>query len=221
MQRVPEPELMNGWEQACAYADADFSEPHDYFIRLFHQTFGNIKQDAIVLDLGCGPADISRRFAQAYPDCYIHGVDAAPNMLALGHAANLQAGLIGRIELIHQHLPCASLPNESYDVIICNSLLHHLSDPSVLWRSLFQFGHTGTAVFIMDLLRPASTEQAKRLVECYADNEPDVLRADFYASLCAAFTENEVHDQLAQASLTQLQIRKVSDRHLIIYGYLT
>ncbi len=34
MKRIPEPELMDGAEQASAYAEADFSEPHDHFMIL-------------------------------------------------------------------------------------------------------------------------------------------------------------------------------------------
>lgn len=220
MKRVPEPELMNEWEQARAYACADFSEPHDHFISLFREVIPGLPQDVAVLDLGCGPADISRRFARAFPDCYIHGVDGAPNMLQLGRDANMAEGLADRIEMIQRHLPCAALPKDSYDVIISNSLLHHLPDPGVLWQSVLQFGRAGTAVFIMDLKRPESKEQAQGYVERYAANEPEVLRNDFYASLCAAFTETEIEMQLSQRNLTQLHVRVVSDRHLIIYGYL-
>ena len=34
MQRVPEPELMSDEDQAMAYANADFEEPHNHFISL-------------------------------------------------------------------------------------------------------------------------------------------------------------------------------------------
>lgn len=220
MQRIPEPELMNELQQARAYARADFSEPHDHFISLFREAFAAIPPNAVVLDLGCGPADISRRFARAFPEGVIHGVDGAANMLALGNEANGEAGLTDRIELIQKYLPCTSLPYDSYDIIISNSLLHHLADPDVLWQSILQFGRAGTAVFVMDLLRPPSKQLVQHYVERYAGNEPAVLREDFYASLCAAYTEEEINMQLDKAGMSQLQTRVVSDRHLIVYGYL-
>lgn len=37
MQRIPEPDLMDDDAQARAYAEADFSEPHENFIALFKQ----------------------------------------------------------------------------------------------------------------------------------------------------------------------------------------
>ncbi|MEM9137608.1 MAG: hypothetical protein AAGB01_09715, partial [Cyanobacteria bacterium P01_F01_bin.42] len=32
MERIAEPDLMDGWEQAIAYAQADFEVPHSAFI---------------------------------------------------------------------------------------------------------------------------------------------------------------------------------------------
>ena len=221
MERIPEPELMNEAAQAQAYAQADFSEAHDRFVSLFTAKFPQLQLTGTVLDLGCGPADISRRFARAYPACHIHGIDGAAAMLALGRAANAQAQLAQRIELFEFRLPCLALPLPQYDTVISNSLLHHLHDPMVLWRSLRQFARPGAPVFIMDLLRPATRRLARDIVTTYAENEPVVLREDFLASLYAAFTPGEIRAQLSRLDLTGLQLEVVSDRHLIIFGYLS
>ena len=220
MERIPEPELMNETAQAQAYAQADFSEAHDRFVSLFGEKFPALQVAGTVLDLGCGPADVSRRFVRVYPQCHIHGIDGAAAMLALGRTANAQAQLAQRIELFELRLPCSTLPLPQYDTVISNSLLHHLHDPLVLWRSLRQFARPGAAVFVMDLLRPATHQLAQDLVATYAANEPAVLRADFLASLCAAFTPDEIRAQLASLDLAGFQLEVVSDRHLIIYGYL-
>ena len=220
MERIPEPELMNDAAQALAYAEADFSEPHTQFVTLFAEKFPSLQVTGTVLDLGCGPADVSRRFARANPVCHLHGIDGAANMLALGREANVQAHLAHRIDLYEQSLPCETLPLPQYEVVISNSLLHHLHDPQVLWRSLRQFAAPGAAVFIMDLRRPATAQMAQALVTTYAQNEPAVLREDFRASLCAAFTPQEIESQLAAAQLNNLQVEIVSDRHLIVFGYM-
>jgi SAM-dependent methyltransferase len=81
MQRVPEPELMREDLQAKAYAEADFEEPHSNFIKLFQQNFPRVNIKGFVLDLGCGPGDISIRFARAFPKCAVHGVDGSEAML--------------------------------------------------------------------------------------------------------------------------------------------
>jgi len=217
MQRVPEPELMDDPQQALAYARADFSEPHDHFVELFRQHWGN-PGNITVLDLGCGPGDICRRFARAFPECRIHGLDASPAMLELGRSDSRAAQLEARIEFIQGYLPDAALAAAPYDVIISNSLLHHLENPQVLWQSLLRYGHAETRVLIMDLMRPGSLHEVESLVETYAGNEPEVLRRDFHNSLCAAYTPDEVSAQLSAQGLELLNVATVSNRHLIVWG---
>ena len=60
--------------------------------------------------------------------------------------------------------------------------------------------------------------QAQHIVDTYAANEPEVLRRDFFASLCAAFTLDEVRDQLEVAGLGHLAVEAISDRHLLVWG---
>ena len=219
MQRVPEAEIMDDPAQALAYARADFSEPHDRFVELFRQRCGE-PPAATVLDLGCGPGDICRRFALAFRDCSIHAVDASAPMLELGRSACRAERLHERIAFFQAHLPDARLPRQRYDVILSNSLLHHLLEPNTLWDSVRRFGHAGTLVFVMDLLRPESTREVNRLVDLYASGEPDVLRQDFRNSLCAAYTADEVRAQLRSQQLHQLTLEIVSDRHFIVSGRL-
>jgi hypothetical protein len=56
-------------------------------------------------------------------------------------------------------------------------------------------------------------------VETYAATEPEVLREDFFASLLAAYTVEEVRAQLAAAGL-DLAVAETSDRHLQAWGRL-
>jgi ubiquinone/menaquinone biosynthesis C-methylase UbiE len=220
MQRITEPELMNDEAQALAYAQANFDEPHDMFVQIFKNTFPQAKVSGHILDLGCGPADISIRFARAYPDCEIDGLDGASRMLAQGKLAIQKAQLQDRIHLLEGILPGADLPLDNYDVIISNSLLHHLHAPDVLWESIKQFGVPGTRVFIMDLMRPESEKVAREFVDLYARDEPQILREDFYHSLCAAFLPEEIQSQLDIAGLAQLDVKVVSDRHAAVSGLL-
>lgn len=217
MQRIPEPELMEDEAQARAYAEADFEAPHSAFIELFQQNFPTLNVSGWVLDLGCGPADISVRFARAYPECEVHGVDAAAAMLGFGDKAIQQANLGHRVQLFAGYLPGAELPRQRYDVVISNSLLHHLADPMTLWQVINTHAAAAAPVFIMDLMRPASVEQARALVAEYAAEEPPVLQHDFYHSLLAAYTPEEVEQQLRLQALP-FKVTVVSDRHLVVSG---
>jgi trans-aconitate methyltransferase len=218
MNRLPEPELMNDPAQAHAYAHADFAEPHQRFVSLFTEEFPTLELCGRVLDLGCGAADVTLRFARAFPDCVIDAVDGAEQMLDHAHALIAHAGMQARINLLHRCLPTIQLPSHPYDAIISNSLLHHLHDPNVLWNTIKTHARAGTAIFVLDLLRPASVEQAHALVEQYAQAEPAILKRDFFNSLLAAFRADEIGAQLMQCGLPQLRIRAISDRHVLISG---
>ncbi len=218
MERIPEPELMEDFEQARAYALADFEEPHNHFIELFRQKFPEETGEGVILDLGCGTGDITKRFAYAYPTCRIHALDGAEQMLMFARQAVDFERLHERVRLFQRTLPTGSLPKTQYDVVISNSLLHHLADPQVLWRSIDQFAKPGGAVFIMDLMRPDSAQQAEAMTALHAKHEPEVLKQDFYNSLLAAYTPDEVRAQLEAAGLGHLTVEAVSDRHLIIFG---
>jgi ubiquinone/menaquinone biosynthesis C-methylase UbiE len=219
MNRVPEPELMNDAAQAQAYALADFSEPHDFFVAQFRARFPR-HAPRRVLDLGCGPADVSLRFARAHPRCTLLGIDGAEAMLRHGRAAVAGAGLAGRISLVRGYLPEARPPARAFDTVISNSLLHHLRDPHALWSTLAHAAAPGAAVYVMDLMRPASRAAARSLVAAHAGGEPAVLVRDFYHSLLAAYTPAEVRTQLVRAGLSRLKVEAVSDRHLIAWGWV-
>ena len=204
-------------EQVKAYANADFEEPHSNFINLFKLKFPNEQPAGLVLDLGCGPGDISFRFASTFPDTQIHAVDGSIEMIKQGNnLLSKKADIKNKIIFIHTTIQKYD-PLDKYGYVISNSLLHHLDDPMVLWESIIKFAKSDTKFFIMDLLRPESIEKAMKLTNKYVKNEPDVLRQDFHKSLLASFEIDEVKSQLNKAGL-DLTVEQVSDRHLIAYG---
>lgn len=219
MERIPEPELMLDGEQALAYSRGDFEEPHSRIVAEFCRRFPDLPRQGNLLDLGCGPGDITLRLARRLPAWQIDGIDGSPAMLALGRqAVAAEPDLEGRVRLIEGLIPEVPLSRACYEAIFSNSLLHHLPDPAVLWRTIRQSAGAGTAVYVADLFRASSREVAADLVLRYSANEPEVLKRDFFNSLCAAFTPEEVRAQLAAAGLTFLRVETLSDRHLVVWG---
>ena len=214
MRRTPEPELMLDEAQVRAYADADFDAPHSHFMALLGARFDRMPQTGRALDLGCGPGDISRRFATRYPGWRIDAIDGSATMLA---AARERTPAHAPIRYTEVRLPAAALGR--YDMIFSNSLLHHLAEPAVLWKTIRDRANSGSRVFVMDLLRPDSRADAERLVGEYAAEEPPVLQKDFLRSLCAAYEEAEIVMQLQEAELP-LTVEVVSDRHVIVWGHV-
>ncbi|HTV18812.1 MAG TPA: class I SAM-dependent methyltransferase [Polyangiaceae bacterium] len=216
MQRIPEPELMTDDDQVRAYAEGDFEQPHQRFVDLLRERLPRLAPSGHAVDIGCGPGDIACRLARALPGWGVHGLDASLPMLALARDAATRTALDGRLGFHECYLPDGPAPLRHYDLLVSNSLLHHLADPLALWSSIRRWSHPGSAVFVMDLLRPASTAEASRLVEEYSAGEPDVLRRDFYNSLLAAYRPDEVRDQLTRAGLDELDVEVVSDRHWLV-----
>jgi cyclopropane fatty-acyl-phospholipid synthase-like methyltransferase len=218
MDRVLEPELMDDPAQEEAYAGADFSKENQGFVDRFREYFPDFSGGR-VLDLGCGPADIPIRFAKLYPACNVIGVDASTPMIRLGEQAVKQAGLADRITLRCERYEQVAGANIA-DAVLSNSLLHHLPNPLQFWHKLRQLVKSGSPVLVMDLLRPASLEEAQVIVDRYAAGAPEILRRDFYNSLLAAFTEDEVTTQLARMNLTRLLIDVPDDRHWVVGGII-
>lgn len=218
MKRTREPELMDGEDQARAYAQADFSEPHDHFIELLVEAFPNLPDMGTALDLGCGPGDISMRFARAFEGWIVHGLDGSRAMLRHGYEAVAQAGLEERVVLMKSYLPEGEAPAEQYDLVFSNSLLHHLPKAQTLWQAVKRWIAPTAPVFVMDLLRPRDAAEARKLAAAQVGYEPEVLQQDFHNSLLAAYSIDEVEAQLEQAQLSQLNVRQVSERHLAVSG---
>jgi ubiquinone/menaquinone biosynthesis C-methylase UbiE len=217
MKRIPENELMNDTDQAQAYAEADFSEPHDAFVAHFSARFPNFSNGE-VLDLGCGPADVTLRFARAFPKTHITGIDGAQAMLNIALCDVQSQGFNQQITLRKCTLPDKNLLKHGYDALISNSLLHHLNEPVVMWQTIGQCAKPGAVIFVMDLLRPVSVQNAKEMVKKYAADASPILQKDFYNSLLAAYTTEEIQQQLKHAGLDHLTIEVVSDRHWIAWG---
>jgi len=85
----------------------------------------------------------------------------------------------------------------------------------VLWNAIKNVNGK-PSVFVMDLMRPVTESKVDSLTERYAEGEPEVLRRDFHNSLKAAFTPDEVIQQLLDSNLEGFSVSVVSDRHLVV-----
>ena len=217
MERTPEPELMNEQDQAAAYAAADWSESHGKIPGYFRERFSHFANGHL-LDLGCGTADVTIRFVKAYPGVTALGVDGSEAMLAFGQRYVREAGLGSRISLEQRYLPAPSLERRTFDAVIANSLLHHFADPMELWRTACKCAKPRAPVMLIDLLRPPDHESAVELVAQHGTDLQPVLQRDFIASLHAAYTADEVRQQLVAVGLPQFRVEEVDALHFVGWG---
>ena len=227
MQRCPEPELMNASDQVIAYAEADFScgdhSVIERLLELIDHFCSTLPPGSLILDLGCGPGNISERLAAGWPLSDVIGIDGASSMISMANqklfsrrpaVTNLNYQLVN---LSHccldemQHIKGASL-------IVSNSLLHHLHDPQTLWASVKQLAAPKAFMLHRDLRRPSNELEVDALCDRYVSEAPSVLQRDFRASLMAAFTAVEVCEQLDLAGLSQFTVKEIGDRYLEVCG---
>lgn len=216
MKRVLEPEVMDDTDQVLAYAQADFEEENQGFVDQFFTLYPDLENPHIV-DLGCGPGDIPLRVARRHATCRVTGIDASQPMITYAEEAVQKAGFYDRVQFLCQRFQDVTLSAPA-DAIISNSLVHHAPNPLRFWYCLKTLLKPGGPVLVMDLLRPESPEAAQAIVDEQAAHEPERLRQDFYHSLLAAFTEDEVAAQLAELNLSRLLVDVPDDRHWIVYG---
>jgi ubiquinone/menaquinone biosynthesis C-methylase UbiE len=150
----------------------------------------------------------------------ITALDGSASMLAIARTAVRAAGVDRRVTLLHARIPGPPPSSHSFDAVLSKDMLHHLPDPSVLWSEVKRLGRPGAAVHVMDLVRPESEAAAQAMVREGTGSEPPVLQRDFYNSLLAAFTLDEVRRQLRDAGL-ELRVARAGVRHMVITGTLS
>jgi len=77
--------MASQYQEKFMYLDI-FNDSYDYFLNSLHD---NQKR---LLDIGCGPGNITRYLLNQKPDLEILGVDIAPNMIELAQKNNPEAG---------------------------------------------------------------------------------------------------------------------------------
>jgi len=220
MERIPEPELMDDPDQARAYADADFSRSDLAMVERLLELHGPDLGEAI-LDLGCGPGNLTFPLAKLCPAARVLGVDGSGAMLAIAEARRQALGP-GRPSprFLRERLPCPSLAGRRVSALVSNSLLHHLHDPQLFWRTVRHLAAPGAVLFLQDLRRPAEEAALERLVRDHGTSLDPLVRSDYVHSLRAAFTPEEVATQLEISGLEGLAVTTHDDQYLRVQGRL-
>lgn len=218
MERVPEPEIMSAEEEAKVYELADFSKVNEAFAKRVADLVP--ASPGKLIDLGCGPGDILIRVFRLTPRVSLYGLDGARAMIVLAQKRMEKEGLGEAIHFILGDAKGLAFAPRSLDVVISNSLVHHLPDPRPFWREIRRVAKPGATIVIQDLSRPDTPEAAGRIVERESGSEPQLLKDLFFHSLRASFTPEEIGGQLAEAGLMGLRVRTSSDRHWEVAGRL-
>jgi ubiquinone/menaquinone biosynthesis C-methylase UbiE len=209
LSRVLEPEAMDSLEEAISYDQMNHSEVNTRFVLDLLAVHPHPKR---ALDLGTGTAQIPICFCAHTPDATITGVDLAPAMLRHGAMNVAKANLTSRISLVVCDVGDVPYEPGLYDVVMSNSLAHHVPDPMKFFGAIARVAQ-GATVFLRDLCRPNTLDELHHIVKTYAGDEADYARELFRASLHAALTVNEVTGAAKAAGLLGVTVTQSSDRH--------
>jgi ubiquinone/menaquinone biosynthesis C-methylase UbiE len=210
MQRVTEPEVMDSPQEAVEYDAMDFLEVNTVFAERALELGSPV---GLILDAGTGTARIPILMCQRRPQWQVIGIDLAQSMLDVGRKNVENSGLQQQIKLELVDAKQMPYPEAHFDMVVSNSIIHHLPNPLPFLQELKRVLKPNGAILLRDLIRPDSEETLEDLVKTYAGDCNEHQKMLFRDSLYAAFTVDEVTELLQQVALESVQVYQSSDRH--------
>lgn len=193
VQRCPEPEIMEDFQQVSDYASAYAWGGPTSALQLHHirEISRLILPKSTVVDLACGPGSLLLELASLYPDVSFIGIDASETML--DHLRfECQARGLCNIEIIADDIRSLNcLTNRKVDLIISTAALHHLPDDAALASVFKQIGNlvAGTGRFYFFDFGLLRSKTARELFVAEVEKRATTITTKDYAlSLDAAFS---------------------------------
>ena len=198
---------MSGVDEAEEYDAMDFSETD----RLFAERAAALAAGAKwIVDIGAGNAKIPLTVCSLLNNrARICAIDMSEQMLAVA-AKHLDGSPLHLIVGDAKRLP---FPDASVDLVISNSLIHHIPDPRFVLREIARISRPDAALLIRDLVRPDSDAEVEHLVATYGAGWSSLQRRLFSDSFHAALTLQEMRECLDSCGLARASLAKVTDRH--------
>ena len=229
MERTAEPELMEGEEQVISYAKADFSEGENNLIKQINRYLikNNIhlSEKELIVDLGCGPGNISEKLSSKWPNANVIGIDGSKEMIRIAEL-NKKNSLSGS-QLKNLSYICADIKtlkssdissDKNISLLVSNSLIHHITYLDNFFNCIKRLSSDLTINFHKDLKRPINKQSALSLKEKCGEKYNEILTNDYYASLKASYTSKELKDYIFENKLSSLEVFEEGDQYLVIYG---
>ncbi len=210
IDRILEPEVMDTWLEATKYDGMDFQAVNTAFAA-----------DAIeldphavkILDAGTGTARIPILMCQQRPQYLFTAVDLAQSMLIIGQRNVESAQFTQRIRLERVDTKRMPYPDLEYDMIIANSLVHHIPEPLSFFQEVKRLVKPGGAILIRDLIRPESDREINDLVSQLGEEYDPRQQELFRDSLKAALTLAEVQSLLDLVNIPDVTLNRTSNLH--------
>lgn len=207
-ERTPEPMIMDEPESVEQFHQAGATINLPVYELCALATSHLVAEQATIFDLGSGSGQYLSHLVRHRPDLRIVGIDLSEEMLATGQTMLAEEGLDGRVDLRKGDMTdFADLVPADVDAVSCVFALHHLPSPESLARCLSQIARVreryGCAVLIFDFARLKHPKSYEALMSTQPEM-PAVLKQDALASERAAFSWQDLTEQLDRAGLNDL-----------------
>ncbi len=229
MERIPESELMESRKQVLSYVEGDFSKGENQFVDFInHYLISNqihLTNEDLIVDLGCGPGNITEKIALKWPDANVIGIDGSKEMIKQAKIRNnldLNMKTLKNINYFCSDIRSIDLKEISsksnIKLLVSNSLLHHIISIDHFLDCICNLSTEDTINFHKDLIRPKDEKTALELKEKCNGIYNNVLLNDYYASLKASYTKDELKKIISERMLHSLDVIEDGDEYLILYG---
>jgi ubiquinone/menaquinone biosynthesis C-methylase UbiE len=231
LPRVTEPEVMDECGEVEAYssaaAQAYLSKIDDTFVaHALHLVTSLIAADVarMVLDIGTGPGQVALKLAAHLPGWLVVGVDRSPNMIRQSLAARQATQAApstpqrpsrksGEVEFLIADANRLPFHDGSFDLVICNSVLHHLENPARVLDEIARVGRPSAAILVRDLRRPSRIAFPLHS-RWYGRHYSETMHRLYCDSLRAAYTFKELSALLRQSPLREARLFRRGRTHL-------
>lgn len=210
LPRVLEPEVMDSPAEAAAYDAMDHSEVNRNFV---DDLLAQGPLSGELLDLGVGTARIPIEIFRRSAEVRVIGIDLAASMLDVARTNIELAALSHRIFLDCQDSKQLSFEDRRFDVVMSNSIIHHVPDPDRVLTEAARVVAPGGLLFFRDLVRPVDEATMEHLVATCAGKESQHAQQLFRDSLRASLTLEEVHTFVSVLGVTTISLDATRDRH--------
>jgi ubiquinone/menaquinone biosynthesis C-methylase UbiE len=218
LPRVPELEVMNDSGEVEAYSSAAAQAHLDAIDNtLIEHALRLVRgcEHGCALDIGTGPGQIAIKLAQRLPQWSFVGVDRSPAMIAQAsaHLAAVADGVAARVALEVADGNRLPFPDGGFELVMCNSVLHHLAQPEKLLSEMARLVTRDGAILLRDLRRPNRLAYPLH-VRWHGRNYSGAMLRLYRDSVRAAYTPPELQRLLEFSGISGARVFQHRSTHI-------
>ena len=185
----------------------------------------SLSEKDLIVDLGCGPGNISEKLAIKWPNTADVGIDGSKEMIMRAEynkETSTQKKYLKNLRYICSEIKDIESNNflfkKKISLLVSNSLIHHITNLEDFFNTIRSLSSNITVNFHKDLKTPLDEKAALELKAKCSIKYNEILTNDYYASLRASYTFKELKKFTLENDLSSLDVFVEGENYLIVYG---